>query len=489
MPTSLFLYARKSSESEDRQILSIDSQVKELQDAAIKQGFIVARVFKEAQSAKAPGRPVFGEMLKLLSKGEAQGILCWKLDRLARNPVDGGALIWAMDQGRIKEIVTPNRSFHKSGDDAFWMQLEFGIAKKYVDDLSDNIRRGLRAKANLGEPPFPQLPHGYTRDPKTGLVIADPERFDLVKRMWEEVLRGVYRPIEVLKFANTVWGFRTPVHGCYGGKPLARSSFYHILETPFYMGIYEHERQVYQGHYPAMVTPEEYKQVQRLLRRKDRPRPQTQLEFAYRGLITCEKCHRKFTVEQKTNRFGSRYVYYHCSRTRPMTVFCDEPYLEEQVFETQVQQWLRKLVLPQPMYEWVMEHADQGEDSAQIQREQERQTRERALRGVEQQLKNLRQMRLLDHLTEEEYWVDKQRLSIERGALLKALNGDNGLARTIEPLSSFFSFAQLAEKTLRRRRSHAKTRDFAKSGVESFRGRSRFANGSQKAVPVVTGTA
>lgn len=124
------LYARKSTESEDRQVLSIDSQIRELQDLARSQSLKVTAVLSEARSAKSPGRQVFGDLLRELARGRADGILCWKLDRLARNPVDGGALIWAIDENKLSQIVTPQRTFTNTSNDKFWMQLEFGMAKK-----------------------------------------------------------------------------------------------------------------------------------------------------------------------------------------------------------------------------------------------------------------------------------------------------------------------------------------------------------------------
>lgn len=105
-PASYFLYCRKSSEAEDRQILSIDSQITELKRYAAQKGLRTAAVLTEAKSAKAPGRPVFNSMMERLYRGEADGILCWKLDRLGRNAVDGGAIIWAMKEHEVR-IVHP----------------------------------------------------------------------------------------------------------------------------------------------------------------------------------------------------------------------------------------------------------------------------------------------------------------------------------------------------------------------------------------------
>src|SRR6266702_4792909 len=158
MPT-YFMYCRKSSEAEARQILSSDSLISELKRHAARKGITIEEILTEAKSAKAPGRPVFNSLMERLYRGEADGILCWKLDRLARNPVDGGAIIWAMKQHGMK-IITPFQTYGQSEDNVVWMYLEFGMAQKYVDDLSKNVKRGLRSKAEMGWRPCPP-PMGY----------------------------------------------------------------------------------------------------------------------------------------------------------------------------------------------------------------------------------------------------------------------------------------------------------------------------------------
>jgi len=87
MTNNYFLYARKSTDVEDKQVRSIEDQLAVLRALAKQEGLHVAHEFIEKQSAKRPGRPVFGEMLSRIERGEAQGIICWKLDRLARNPI------------------------------------------------------------------------------------------------------------------------------------------------------------------------------------------------------------------------------------------------------------------------------------------------------------------------------------------------------------------------------------------------------------------
>ena len=206
-----FLYARKSSEGEDQQVASIDSQIKELQALATRDHLEVVAVLAEAQSAKAPGRPVFNQMLARIGRGEAAGILCWKLDRLARNPVDGGNVSWMLQQGLLQRIQTHERAYCPA-DNVLMMSVEFGMANQYVRDLSHNVRRGLQAKVEQGWYPGVAKP-GYLnaidRPKGARTTPKDPLRFPLLQRAFQLVLSGLYTPPQVLEQLNQEWGYRS----------------------------------------------------------------------------------------------------------------------------------------------------------------------------------------------------------------------------------------------------------------------------------------
>src|SRR5487761_2251435 len=284
-----FIYCRKSSEAEDRQVLSIESQTRELEQIAKKLNLPIAEILTESKSAKDPGRPVFNQMMQRLYRGEAAGIICWKLDRLARNPVDGGSIIWAIKQHGIK-VMTPAQSYAREDDNIILMYIEFGMAQKYVDDLSKNVKRGMKTKTENGWLPGKALP-GYLNhtDKLTGqnTLVRDPERFPLIRRMWDLMLTGQYTPPRIIEIADKEWGLRTRTTRRTGGKPFVRSSIYKIFTKPFYYGWFEFPKgsgQWYEGKHEPMITESEYDRVQTLLGRNGNPRPQSNLEFAFTGI-------------------------------------------------------------------------------------------------------------------------------------------------------------------------------------------------------------
>ena len=203
-----FIYARKSSESEDRQMASIESQIDELKKIAKENELEIVEVFSESKSAKAPGRTEFRKMIERIHEGEVQGIICWKLNRLARNPVDGGKISWLLQQSVIEHIQTYGRSYY-STDNVLMMSVEFGMANQFVKDLSVDTKRGMWAKAERGWCPGP-APVGYIHNPikKQGEkeILSDEKRFDIVSKCWAMMLTGAHTVPQVWEVAVNQWG-------------------------------------------------------------------------------------------------------------------------------------------------------------------------------------------------------------------------------------------------------------------------------------------
>ena len=197
------LYARKSTEDDDRQILSIEAQIFELKEFAAKEKLEIVASFQEAKTAKEPGRMKFAEMLSLIEKGKAEGILSWNPDRLARNSVDGGKIIHMIDRGLIKALKFPTFWFEPTPQGLFMLQIAFGQSKYYVDALRENVTRGMRQKVRNGVWPS-KAPLGYLNNPKTRGIDVDSEKAQKVKKIFELYAIGNYNFRELAEWYRRI---------------------------------------------------------------------------------------------------------------------------------------------------------------------------------------------------------------------------------------------------------------------------------------------
>jgi len=436
-----FLYSRKSTESEDRQILSIDSQIRELKEVAERTAAVILEILSEARSAKAPGRPVFNTMMERVKKGEAEGILCWKLDRLARNPVDAGALIWAMQERNIK-IITPSQTFSSGDENLLLMYIELGSAHKYINDLSKNVKRGIRAKLEKGGWPN-RAPLGYLNDAATKTLIKDPERFSIVRKMWDLVLSSRHSIPKIVQIANTEWGFRTRKRKRTGGKPLSVSRAYKLFSDHFYTGWMIRYGNRYRGTYDPMVTETEFERVQEILGKPGKPKPHHHT-FPFTGLIRCGNCGCMVTAEEKYNRYGYHYVYYRCTKKKRDTP-CPERYIEAKALESQIIEYLKKIQIPESLFDWTMKYLKEDAESNQQSRKDIIATLEKSYQGTQKQIENLTRMRLRELLTDEEYLKEKESLLKEQHNLeTRLIEAREGGSSWYEAALKVFEFSHQA---------------------------------------------
>ncbi len=414
-PVKYFLYARKSSEEDTRQTASIGDQVNILTELASRYDISIAHTFREAHSAKEPNaRPLFSEMLKRIERGEAQGILCWKLDRLARNPVDEGQIKWMLQKGIIQEIKTPDRDYRPE-DNVLITAVELGMANQYILDLSKNVRRGLHERAKNGIYPA-HAPVGYQNDPAAlkgnKLVIPDPERWDGVRKLFDMMLTGAYTVDEVWRINRKKRIVLTKEN-----QPLSRSNTYKLFTNRFYYGDYEYPRKSgnwYHGKHQPMITPEEYDTVQEKLGRKGKPRPQAHV-FDFTGMIRCGVCGAMVTAEKKIKRQQNGnvhyYTYYHCSWRKEVP--CGEKSVRDTDLLGSLVEITDGIYVPPEFHAWAMEWLRNDlQNDAQYQTKATAKQKQEYT-ALEKQKDGLIKMRARNEITEDEFAKQKSELNRE----------------------------------------------------------------------------
>lgn len=437
-----FLYCRKSSEDEDRQVLSIESQRREMErSASTWHDVTIVETYEESFSAKAPGRPLFDEMLKRIERGEAEGIVAWHPDRLARNSIDGGRIIYLLDRQRLKDLKFATFTFENNPQGKFMLSIIFGYSKYYVDSLSENVRRGNRTKVENGWLPG-MAPMGYLNDKETKTIVPDPDRFPLVRRMWELMLTGSSTPRRIWEIATQEWGLHTRKRKRIGGAPISLSAVYRIFTNPFYAGVLEWDGRTFPGKHMSMVTLDEFERVQNLLGRPGRPRRKT-YEFAYTGMIRCGECGFTVTAEHKINRYGYRYTYYHCSKRR-LDYRCRQPYISVARLERQIAGFLQEITLPDQFHRWALARLERLASTRAQDTATQRESLERARAAVEHQLDNLTKLRLRDLVTDEEYLRRRSELERERIRMAQALKTREQADSWFEPARTLISFSHRA---------------------------------------------
>ncbi len=334
IPVRYCLYARKSTERDEKQALSIESQVKEMLQIAERDGLEVIDVRREAHSAKASGeRPVYNEIIKDLRAGRFNGVLVWHPDRLSRNAGDLGSLVDLMDQKALVEIRTYGQRFSNSPSEKFLLMILCSQAKLDNDNKSVNVKRGLRMRCEMGLWPAP-APTGYlneNRADRRGCVVVDPERAPVIRQMFEKVAHEKWTGRKVYHWLRFELNFRTP----RGNKNLTLSNVHKIIGMPFYYGQFEYPVKSgnwYNGKHEPIITRELFDLAQAQMKRDRIVRSETK-EFAFTKLLTCGLCGSGVSAEEKFKSIKktgltARYVYYGCSRSKDRD--CHGGYIREE---------------------------------------------------------------------------------------------------------------------------------------------------------------
>lgn len=446
-----FIYARKSTDREDKQVASIEDQIFEVQKIARNKDLVIADIISEAQSAKEPGRDGFNSMLKRIQKGEAQGILCWKLNRLARNPVDGGQISWMLQQNIIRHIQTFGSEYHPK-DNVIVMNVEFGMANQYVKDLSVDTKRGMRRKAQRGWLASPVLPIGYLHNPNRNLdssedeIIIDPVRFKLVKKLWKLLLTGEYTIAE-LHDKSIAIGLRNNK-----GKPYHLNTIRKIFENTFYAGYFkwkdeEEEMVKLQGKHRNMISQSEYKAAQYILKGKSRPTRHFKRMLPYAGVLKCGSCTSAVCGDRKIqvictgckNKFSVKstticsrcfldvskmkkpvyvdHTYYRCTRRRNN---CKEQAIKEEEIENQIASMLDKIEINKEYCDYLINLLKSY--NSVVDDLDSRKELKKAIKKLDNKLQSYLDLRADGEIDTEEYKLAKNRITEEKQKLEKELS-------------------------------------------------------------------
>ena len=324
------LYARKSSESDERQAMSIDSQLAEMRALAVNEGLNVVCELQESHSAKDSGkRPVYNQMLAGIANDEYNAVLTWAPDRLSRNAGDLGSVVDLMDQHKLLHIRTYSQTFTNSPNEKFLLMILCSQAKLENDNKSINVKRGIRTKCEMGWRPG-VAPLGYMNRAFGGVndIILDPERAPVIKQAFEKA--GYERwSGRRLKAWFDEQGFTNR-----SGKQVSVSQILVILSTSFYYGRFQYPQAPdapwYDGAHEPLISKELFDLVQET--RGINKGLWGSKTFAFRGILKCGQCDADITAQDKFKTLKKtgdvkRFVYYNCTRRKDPN--CKEKYINE----------------------------------------------------------------------------------------------------------------------------------------------------------------
>jgi len=441
--THCVLYVRKSTEEDDRQVMSIEAQLFELQEFARREHIELVKVFTESKSAKTPGREQFAKMLAFIETSrQPLGILAWHPDRLARNSVDGGQIIYLIDTNKIASLRFPTFWFEPTPQGKFMLQVAFGQSKYFSDSLVENVKRGIRQKLRKGEW-LCRAPLGYVNNHKSKNIDPDPVKSRVIVRAFEEYAKGTHTLVSLAQFLAD--------HGVVQkkGTPLAKVSVVKLLTNRAYLGFIKHLGEWHAGNFVPIISPTLFEAVQKVLAKRKRPRKaRVGHSFAFTGFARCGECGCAITAQVTINRFGTLYRHYRCTKKLGN---CAQPYLQEPALAAQLKALLQSVSLPPEAIEemdtqitaWEKESIATGGSVAQNLKDQ--------LRATQAKLDKLVSVYLDGDIEREIYLKRKDLLLREKAGLLEAEeNFGQRRKNWIEPLRSYVLSLQEAahlEKT------------------------------------------
>jgi site-specific DNA recombinase len=441
-----FIYARKSTEGDSRQVLSIDGQLEDLRKLVIRENLSVIDTITDKHSAAKPfNRPGYSGMINRIKNGEASGVIVWHVDRLIRNPLEEGDFKWLMQTEIIQSVWTPLREY-RSRDNTLLFSIEASMATQYSRDLSEKVRRGLIQKCEIGQPPI-FAPLGYMNTKfaahGTNSIIEDPARWHIIRKGFELLLSRKYNTPQIAKILRSEYSLSSRPSGARGGRPLNKSVLYRIFTDPFYSGHFYYKEKLYKGVYKPMITVAEFDSVQEILGRKFKTKPQKH-QFAFTGLINCGSCGCAVTASAKTKKIKTTgeyktYIFYHCTKRKGRNSCADKHYTKVDEMEEMIEKELEDYHVEPEFRKWAVQLL---KDSRQKEIEKQKELIYAAVeheKKIMNELDALIDMRLSNYISEDKYLQKKDEKEAKLTRLQETRHQlesgqDNSLERIVERL-------------------------------------------------------
>ncbi len=280
------------------------------------------------------------------------GILAWHPDRLARNSIDGGRIIYAVDTTKIISLRFPTFWFEPTPQGLFMLQVAFGQSKYYSDNLAENTRRGMRQKLRRGEW-LTKAPFGYLNNPRTRNIEPDAVKSRIIVKAFAEYAKGNHTLISLAQFLAD--------HNVMtkAGTPLGKASVKRILTNRAYLGFTKHANEYFPGSFAPILSSRQFEAVQTILASREKRRKKRGTHnFPFANLFRCAECGSMFTAQWATGKSGGKYRYYRCTKKKGV---CSQRYVREDVLLAQVKERLQTISLSDKYTGWMLNKVGEWE--------------------------------------------------------------------------------------------------------------------------------
>ena len=463
-------YVRKSEERKERQALSHQAQARKIKETFPDLN-IVKWMEPESRSAFKPSRPLFNEMINTIRSGKANAIVCWNPSRLSRNEVDAATITYMLRESELKDIKFCSHTFENTPEGIWFLQNVLSMGQYESAKQGKDVSRGMETKV-IDEKERPGVvPIGYMKTPILdnygGIVIRtkdrkpvtrtvnDPERYELVQRMWRLLLSNKYTPREIRRIANEEWGFTIKKTAKTGGNPICLSSIYRIFNNPFYAGKITHNGELHDGNHKPMITLAEFDYAQRILGRRGMPRKNVN-GYAFSSLIRCGECGCLIVGKTNSKYVKSEgrikvYVHYYCTRKSDKRPCTQSKYTSLEVLEAEIDAELAKYTILPEFRDLALKilqrnHRLEVKDRSKIYSHLQSKRQH-----IQERLDKLVDMRTEDLLDDDEYKQQRNRLKAEQDRIDEELRDTEARADDWLVLSEkafdFATYARVRFKT------------------------------------------